>query len=96
MTTAHVSSASSAASAGEYPFEVPLATMPEPEPGWEEDYDWSDNEDEPARLAQWRVNKREEALEDLICDAEPCWRHAAFDADPVARDLIQARAWLLF
>lgn len=79
--------------AGEYPFEVPLATLPEPEPGWEEDYEWSEEEggDEGARLAQWRADKREEMLEDLICDAQPCWSHAAFEADPVARDLIQVR-----
>lgn len=66
-----------------------MDTLPEPEPGWEDDYDFLDDEDEETRLAQWRMDRREEALEDLICDEEPNWLHPVFEDDAVARDLIQ-------
>jgi hypothetical protein len=39
------------------------------------------------------MDRREEALEDLICDEEPNWKHPAFENDPVARDFIQVRAY---
>jgi Protein kinase domain len=76
-------------SAGEYPFEVAADDLPEPEPGWEDDYDFDEADDEAARLAAWRADKREELLEDRICDAEPKWSHQAFVDDPVALDLVQ-------
>jgi hypothetical protein len=43
------------------------------------------------RLAAWRADRREDLLEDLICDAPPRWDRGALRADPVALDLLQVR-----
>jgi serine/threonine protein kinase len=76
--------------AGSYPFDVDADALPEPEEGWEDDYDSSDSDDMESCLKQWRADKREELIEDMICDVEPLWTHPAFDADPVALDLVRA------
>ena len=75
--------------AGEYPFEVKPEDLPEPDSDWEADYDFDESDTQAERLAAWRSDKREELLEDLICDSEPCWSHEAFAADAVALDLVQ-------
>jgi serine/threonine protein kinase len=89
--------------AGDYPFEVPMEDVPEPPPDWKDDLsdcDDSDDSDvesvfssvaeqrEAEQLAAWRTRKREELLEDMICDEEPDWNKPALLADPVASDLI--------
>ena len=90
---------------GDYPFEVPMEDVPEPPSDWEDDLtdsdsDASDSEDDTTssadneermaeKLAAWRVRKREELLEDMICDEEPDWTKPALLADPVATDLVR-------
>lgn len=50
----------------------------------------ADDEERMAeKLAAWRVRKREELLEDTICDEEPEWNKPALLADPVATDLVR-------
>ena len=68
---------------------MPATEVPEPDSDWDADCPSDESDTESERLAQWRADKREELLEDLICDAEPDWQHAAFQEDPVALDLVQ-------
>lgn len=99
--------------AGDYPFDVPMDTVPDPPSDWEpssDDEDGDDDDDEydgdgteaseatdggsraaahAEAVAAWRSEKREELLEDLICDEEPRWEQAVWAEDPVAADLVR-------
>lgn len=84
--------------AGDYPFDVPMDTVPDPPSDWEPSSDDDDSDDDTEatdptdsdeRRAAWRTEKREELLEDLICDEEPGWEQAVWAADPVAADLVR-------
>lgn len=84
--------------AGDYPFDVPMDTVPDPPSDWEPSSDDDDSDDDTEatdptdsdeQRAAWRAEKREELLEDLICDEEPGWEQAVWAADPVAADLVR-------
>ena len=79
-----------------------LEDVPEPPAGWQDEFSDSDDDDcsasdaasvtssvEAEKLAAWRTRKREELLEDMICDEEPDWSKPALLADPVATDLVR-------
>lgn len=77
-----------------------LEDVPEPPVDWQEEFSDSDDEScdsdaasatssaKAEKLAAWRSRKREELLEDMICDQEPDWNKPALLADPVATDLV--------
>lgn len=88
---------------GDYPFDVPMDTVPDPPSDWEPSSDddcyddgsssaTTDADDDAAAahaeaVAAWRSEKREELLEDCICDEQPRWDQAVWSVDPVAADL---------
>ena len=82
-----------------------MEDVPEPPPDWQDELTDSDEDDSDSdsaeltssfaeerveeKLAAWRTRKREELLEDMICDEEPDWNKPGLLADPVACDLVQ-------
>lgn len=84
---------------------MPLEDVPEPPPDWQDELSESDEESSDSdaasassssdaardaeKLAAWRTRKREDLLEDMICDEEPNWNKAALLEDPVAADLVR-------